>query len=279
MRAGKRMKRYLLPAMLLAAAGPAFADFQEDYTRGLQAVETQRWQEARKYLQAALSAQPEPVEKVFVNGEVAQPYVPYHFLGLVAVKLGECDVAQTQWSNPTHRRMISRLRYLQTQEHDALAACKPTVASNEEKPAAPANATPEAPPSKPTIADTTPTKTPPVPEKKPPEKTTPDAGKQIVATAHVPAPAALLRAFEDFAAGRYTEAARVDPEFFNDARARFHAYLLRSAARYMLAQLGGDRNLLEEARSDARAAQTLDATQPDASVFSPKFRAFYGGAQ
>jgi hypothetical protein len=277
-RAGDRMKQYLLPALMLAVAGSAYADFQDDYTRGLQAVETSRWVEARKYLQAALTAQPEPVEKVFVNGAVSQPYVPYHFLGLVAINLGECDVATTQWSNPTHRRMISRLRYLQTQEHDALAACKSTAASKEEKPSSPAETT-ETPSTKSPIVENPPTKTPPVADKRPPEKTTPDAGKPTNATAHAAAPAPLSRAFEDFVAGRYSEAARVDPEFFNDARARFHAYLLRSAARYMLAQIGGDRNLLDEARGDARAAQALEQAAPDAAVFSPKFRAFYGGVQ
>ncbi len=70
--------------------------------------------------------------------------------------------------------------------------------------------------------------------------------------------------------------ARINPDAYADARARYHAYLVRSGARYTLAQLSGDQGLLESARADARAAKTLNAgAMPDAVVFSPRFRDFY----
>ncbi|HEX6832595.1 MAG TPA: hypothetical protein VF132_03585 [Rudaea sp.] len=258
----------LLAAM--AAATPAFADFQEDYARGLQAVDAHRWTDARKYLQGALAQQPDPVDKVILNGSVEQPYVPYHFLGVVAINLGECEVAAAQFNHPTHRRMIARVRVLRTQEQEMLAACKPSVAK-EDKPPAPVEPA-EPPASKPDAAP------PKGSADKRPDKLAPGETTKQVAVARAPTPAPLLRAFDDYVSGRYSEAARIDPEFFTDHRQRFHAYLLRSAARFALAQLG-DRSLLEEARSDARAALALDRTAPDPAVFSPRFRAFYGGAQ
>jgi len=71
---------------------------------------------------------------------------------------------------------------------------------------------------------------------------------------------------------------RIDPRAFSDTRARYQAYLLRSAARFSLARLGGGDSVLAGARSDARAANAIDGAAPDARVFSPSFRAFFAAA-
>ena len=89
-------------------------------------------------------------------------------------------------------------------------------------------------------------------------------------------PPRLVSAFDSFLAGRYSDAARIDPAAFATARARFHAYLLRAAARFTLGEIGNDRNLLAAARSDAAAAHRIDSNaSPDEALFSPRFRAFY----
>ncbi|MGH8123393.1 MAG: protein kinase domain-containing protein, partial [Rudaea sp.] len=89
-------------------------------------------------------------------------------------------------------------------------------------------------------------------------------------------PAALVRARQDYLAGRYAAAARIDPAALADPSAKFHAYLIRSASRFMLASTGGDTSLIVAARADARAALALDANAPpDATTFPPRFLTFY----
>ncbi len=89
-------------------------------------------------------------------------------------------------------------------------------------------------------------------------------------------PFALARAQQDYLAGRYAAAARIDPETLSDVQAKYRAYLIRSASRFTLAHTGGDTSLVVAARADARAALALDAQAiPDEATFSPRFRAFY----
>jgi hypothetical protein len=67
-------------------------------------------------------------------------------------------------------------------------------------------------------------------------------------------------------------------QFAADNRARFHALLLRAAAKHTMAQLQGDSGgtLLAGAQADIRAAKALfPANQPDQTLYSPRFRALY----
>ena len=104
------------------------------------------------------------------------------------------------------------------------------------------------------------------------------ANAAFATAASVPAksPDALARAQQDYLAGRYAAAARVDPAALPDASVKFQAYLIRSASSFMLASTGGDTGLMVAARADARAALALDAhAPPDATTFPPRFLAFY----
>jgi hypothetical protein len=303
-----RTSAWLLAALALAASPLARADFQEDYALGLQSIDEGRYQDARMYLKRALDAQPGPVSKVILNGNVEQPYLPYHFLGIVAYELGECDVARQQWEDPTNQRMLGRLNAIRRLEQRMTASCKPrqpAVAAEAPKPAAPSpppsqpaapppaaeepakNAPEKAsekPPEKPSARppEKAPEKTPVKTVEKTPEKTppsTPESAKPPPEVDRTP-PARLVRAVDSYLAGRYADAARISPESVPAGRARFHAFLIRCAARYTLAELDGDKQLLAAARSDARAAKAIDAAAvPDRSVFSPKFLAFYAEAR
>lgn len=272
------MRSAWLVACVLALVPVARADFQDDYALGLRAIDEGRLDDARKYLERALTLQAEPVDKVILNGSVEQPYLPYHFLGVVAWKLGNCDAAKAQWANPTNRRMIGRLNQIRQQEQRLSETCKPkaavVAAPPEPPPAAAAEAPPPAPAAEPEKAP--PTKAPAArPEPAKPASEPPAAP---VAGDRAP-PARLLRALEEYLTGRYAEAERIDPESLPVGRARFHAFLIRAAARYTLAQVDGDKSQLARARSDAAAAYRLDPqAAPDDIVFSPAFRAFYAQA-
>ena len=283
--------RTLVAAVACLASTAAWGDFQEDYALGLRAIDQGDFAEARKYLERALAAQGEPVDKIILNGSVEQPYLPHHFLGVVDYKLGDCDAARAHFSNPVNRRMIARLNPIIQQERRLADSCKPRAAEAGEKPA---NVT-EAPPG----GGQNPTTLPPTPAV--PEQTAPAAvpaakpttdtrvagsDKREPAERRTETPAAgerppprLVRALEDYLAGSYAEAARIDPDALPQARARFHALLIRAAARYTIAQLGGDKAALTAARADAAAAFRLDPrTVPDEMVFSPAFRSFYDKA-
>jgi hypothetical protein len=254
----------VLAAALLVAM-PAWADFASDYVAGLAALDHGDYAQAEQYLKKALDAQSNPVGSVNIGGN-EQPYLPHHFLGMVAFRRGDCTTAGAEWGSAMNRRMLARFNQLRLQEQQLLGKCQPRAAGNDEKPATgqvPSSSNPEsqAAPGNPVAA-----------------APTGDTVKPT-ATAHAAPPASLVRTFDDYVAGRYSQAARIDPAVLTDPRARFHAYLLRSAARFALVRLGADKVLLDDARHDASAAKALERTVPDAAVFSSSFRAFYGSAQ
>jgi len=293
--AGRLLPRIALALAAGLAASMVRAEFQDDYALGLKAIDEARYQDARKYLERALAAQSEPVDKVILNGNIEQPYLPYHFLGVIAYKLGECDAAKAQWGNPTNRRMIGRLNQIRQQEQHLADSCRPKVAETKESstskqtavvPAPPASeqqaVTPPAPVpvekvAKPAIGKERTSARPPDSEKPSAQKTTAaEKPADLAAQPERAPPPRLVRAVDNYLAGRYAEAARLEPESFPAARTRFHAYLVRAAARYTQAQLNGNKDLLAEARRDASAAYKLDpAAKPDEALFSPRFRAFY----
>ncbi len=259
-----RVSSALLAAFALTAPTAARAGFSNDYIAGLAALDHGEYAQAVQSLKKALAAQPDPVSHITIEGN-SQPYLPHHFLGMAQFKLGDCAAAKAEWNDPMNQRMLGRLRQLRNQEEQLLAQCKPAVASVEEK-----STTPQSTP-----AATPPAPTPPVVHAPP----APAPAKPALA-ASVPAapPPALVRAFDDLMAGRYASLAKLDTDMLTGAHARFQGYLLRSAARFALAR-SGDKNQLDAARRDARAAQALDPSAPDEHVFSPAFRAFYAAAQ
>src|SRR5579863_953101 len=244
-RVGKVMRRGLAFAALLGVAATARAGFKEDYVAGLKALDQGRIAEAQKYLQHAFDAQPNPVDKIDLDGN-SQPYLPLHFLGVAAYRLGDCTAAANYWGIPLNRRMVDRLTLLLNQEQQLQANCKPATVTAAAEPA-------------------------------PPPATLPESSTSGAVSAAKPLPPdALVQALQNYLGGRYAVATRIDPAGLSDPRAKFHAYLIRSAANFMLANTGGDAVFIEAARADARAAHALDArTQPDVATFPPRFRAFY----
>jgi hypothetical protein len=267
----------VLCAALLAPAA-ARADYSSDYIAGLAALNRGEYTQAVQYLKQALDAQSEPVQRVMIQGN-AQPYLPHHYLGVAQFKLGDCAAAQAQWNDPMNARMLGLLRQLRVKEallrgqrqdlpderelrareEQLLGQCAPGAATKSTTSQSTQSA--DVPP-----AATAPPPAAPAPPPKP------------VAVAPAATPPALLRAFDDFVAGRYANAAKIDADALSGTRARFQAFLLRSAARFAQAR-SGDKGQLDAARRDARAAQALEKSVPDERVFSPAFRAFYAAAQ
>jgi hypothetical protein len=297
-------------AALLAAASLAHADYKEDYSRGLAALKDGNYAEARQLLQKAAAEQPEAAMRVRLYGQRWEPYLPQHYLGVAAFKQGDCAAALAQWNSGENKRTVDQLADIRSEQQRDIAECaKTTVAKKndtaapkavESKPASAPNrtaapepaatraATTEVPKAAaaetarvssieavkaaaqeaPKVASIKPAVTPLERPATPPEN-------PVSAAANIP-PDSLVAAFDKYLAGRYADVAGIDPAGYRDARARFHAYLLRAAARYTLAQVGGDQSLVDAAREDVKAARAANGkAAPDVTMFSPRFRAFF----
>lgn len=292
-------------ASLLAVSVAAYADYKDSYGKGLEAYKAGRYAEAKQLLLSAIAEHPEPAARVRLYGTRFEPYLPQHYLGLIAAAQGDCAGAQAAWAMPENAQMVAQVGEAASEERSVAAKCgSVAIAQKSNAPApAPAPAPPKA--NEPSVAQKT--TAPPSasePQKSPPK---PEADKNVASTGPVtptrpsepevkpplPAPERpaekpvappsekvgppdqLIAAFENFLSGRLGEVARINPDLYADARVRFHAYLVRSGARYTLAQLG-DQSQLEGARADARQAHALNANAaPDAVLFSPHFRSFY----
>lgn len=264
---------------LLGIAGAAHADFKDDYAHGVRAYEDGDLSAAQKWLQEALDAHSEPAARMRLYGTIFKPYIPQHYLGLIALKRGDCATVRAQWSSSDNRQILLQLPDIAAEEEKAGAACSTAVAKVEVKPPPPPEKPAEAPK---TVAIAPPPKVvppPPPPPPKPPAVEKPAVEKAPVAEKGGP-PDMLVQAFDQYLAGRYVEVARINADAYSDMHARFHAYLVRAAAKYTQARLAGDEAMLASAKADAAAARAIDArTTPDATLFSPAFREFYANAK
>ena len=293
-------------ASLLVVSFAARAEYKDSYGKGLEAYKAGRYAEAKQLLLSAIAEHPEPAARIRLYGTRFEPYLPQHYLGLIAVAQGDCAGAQAAWAMPENAQMVAQLGDAASEEKSAAAKCGGiAIAQKSNAPApAPSPAAPKL--NEPSVAQKS-AAPPSAPELQKTQTSKPEADKNVVSTGPVaptrpsepeakpplpaperpaekpPAPASekagppdqLIAAFENFLSGRLSEVARINPDLYADARVRFHAYLVRSGARYTLAQLG-DQSQLDGARADARQAHALNANAaPDAVLFSPHFRTFY----
>ena len=272
MRAGDAVRVGVALAALVAAT-LAHADYKDSYARGVKAYRDGNFGEARKLIEQALGEHPEPAAKVRLYGQVYEPYVPQFYLGEIAFKQGDCAAALTQFNAAASKAVVAELPELSGAQQRDSAACaqKVPIARKEEKPPEPVQPSKPAEPvmNRPVVKNT-----PPPTIVKPPPVEKPPVEKAPVALRNEP-PQPLVQAFDDYLAGHYADVERINPDVYADGKARFHAYLVRAASKFILGKLGDDAQLLESARSDAKAARALDAAAPDAALFSPAFRAFY----
>jgi hypothetical protein len=293
--------RYLLCAFgLLAVAVPAHADYKRSYATGLEAAGAERWDEVEARMKEALAEEATPKANVKLYGMRFETYVPQYYLGLAAYKRGDCATAMKYWETPGVEPVVQGDSKLSGPAQSGLRDCRgkvaqtappptppttsstqPTVASTEPptkvEPKTPANPPPSTnvASNNPPPSTTTPPKPPPAPPTAPPA--TPP-------TAEAPsAPADLVSALDNYLGGRYAQAASVDPGKLPDPRSRYHALVVRAAARFVQAQLQpGDsgKALLSQAETDVRGAKQLQPNAaPDATLFPPKFRQFYSATR
>lgn len=296
--------RGLVLLLGLGAAFTAHADYKRTYAEGLDAARAEDWGTVRQKMQEALAEEGAPAAKVRLYGTRFDAYVPQYYLGLAAYKQGNCAEAISNWENAAARPIIAGSDTLSGVANAGLADCRTRLASmTPPRPTTPVQApgttpattpstTPSTAPTRPvasTTPATTPSTTPPRPVATTPSTTPSTTPPRPVATTPTPTPAppkpaastapeALARALDAYLAGRYTEVAALDPGQFSDKRARYHALLVRAAARHTQSQLQGSSGsaALAAAQGDIRAAKALaPGQQPDAALYSPRFVTLY----
>ncbi len=260
---------------LLFAAGPLRADYKQDYARGTKAAESQDWSEVEARMREALKGSTQPLARTRLYGQVFMPYVPQYYLGLAAYRQGNCREALRWFDDPTAAGVIADNKEFRGIADDArqqckaqLAQAKPTAKPTPPPVKAPAQPVAVAPVAKPP-AQNVPKPTPPVSQ---PAPTQPP-----VTAANTSLPAALQGLLDDYLAGRFSEAARADANSVTGT-ARFHALVLRSAARHALSELQGGEGGPQRsaAEADIKTAKTLAPGKvPDNAYFSPRFRKLF----
>jgi hypothetical protein len=263
-------------------------------------------------MREAIAAEPNPQARVRIYGMRFEPYVPQYFLGLAAYRQGNCAEAQRQWTHAPTAAILGGDPTLKGVVEQGLADCARKQPQLAQQPAqapartpatpgpvapvpAPATTSPAAPPTaqqapRPGVAQQPAAQQPvaqqpvaqqPVAQQPAAQQTRPAPPPPAPATtapAASSAPPALVAALDAWIAGRIEPSANLDLAAFTDNRARFHALLVRSAARHALSQAGGERSeaLLAAAQADIRAARALAPTQaPDPALFSPRYRRLF----
>jgi hypothetical protein len=282
-RPGAPLLSALAALAALAWAGTALADYKQTYAKGLEAAADGRWSDVDARMREALAEEATPVAKMKIYGMRFEPYIPQYYIGLAAFRQGNCRVALDNWSNAGTRAIVQGDQKLSGVYASARAECERKMAVV----TPPASPPPTAPPTKP-VADAPPPVKPPTkpvadapPPAKPPTKpptAPPTAPPTRPTTPAVNAPAALASAVDAFLAGRYDPVAGLDVNQFSDTRARYHALMLRAAAKFTQSQLRGEAGqaLVAQAQADIRSAKALDAArQPDTALYSPRFRQLF----
>jgi hypothetical protein len=262
-------------AAALLAAGAVHADYKDDYAHGVKSYEAGDYGAAQKAIQQALEAHAEPAVRTRLYGQVFAPYLPQHYLGLIALKQGDCATVRAQWDSSENKQILGQLPDIASEEQRAGASCGAGKVVAKVEPPKP----PEKPPEDKTPPKDVAVNTPPKQVTPPPTPPKPPVEKPPVAEKAAP-PDALVQAFDLYLGGKYAEVARINPDAYSDTHARLHAYLVRAAAKYTQARIAADETLLASAKADAAAARALDARlTPDATLFSPAFREFYQAAR
>lgn len=265
-----------LLVLLAFVATPALADWKQDYARGLEAAKDGRWEDVDRHMQAALAENSKPAERVRLYGQRYEAYVPQHYAGLAALRLGDCNKALALWSQGGNAAIVNSVSALAEEESQGRVECSsrlvrqgqapksetspaPTTAQVPRPEPAPARA-PLPPPSRP-VVQTAPPIRPPTSETREPSSIS----------------AQILRPLLDaYLSGRYADVLKLSNQVPPTPRLRWHMLTLRAAAAFNLNQLGQVSDADSIARKAVEQARATDAAlKPDADYFSPKFIRYY----
>ena len=263
-----------LLVLLALLAAPAMADWKQDYARGLEAAKDGRWSDVERHMQSALADNPKPAERVRLYGQRYEAYVPQHYAGLAALRLGDCEKALAYWGQAGNAAIVSSVAALGDEESQGRTECSSRLVRQGQ----PAKT------DAPSIAVE-----PPKPQAQPAPIAAPPT-RPIVQAPAIPPPtdsrresssisAQILRPLLDaYLSGRYADVLKLSSKVPPSLPLRWHMLTVRAAAAYNLGRLGGTADATAIARQAADQARASDpALRPDPEYFSPEFIRFFSG--
>lgn len=278
----------ILLALGIFACGPAFADWKQDYARGVEAANDGKWADVERYMQGALAGNATPAERLRVYGQRYEIYAPQHYAGLAAQRQGDCKTALEFWSQGGNETFIQGFPELAAAEREARLQCGSQLAAQNKSATAPTSAptaSPEKTPPKavataappvqpPTRSATKPLATPP-PSPIAQSPSPPPTRNSSVSSSKVEEQ--ILRPLVDaYLAGRYADVLKLSTKVPPSPKLRWHMLTLRAASAFNLAQLGEDSSASKIARQAADEARKDEpGLKPDAQFYSPRFLSFY----
>jgi len=278
---------------LLAFSASALADWKRDYARAERAFRDGNFAEAERLFRAAAAEESAPDARKRFEGVVFRDYAPQFWAGMAAWRQGSCDRALDYWQDSANNQtMLATIKDFKSQQDRGLTECRQKLAQTAPSPTptptppvavvtpapaqpAPAHSTPaqsvptQPAPSRP--AQQTPSQSAPAPVV---VRDDPASSPRPVASA-VKAPAGLVAAAEAWIGGRYAAVLAVQPASLSEPKARAHVHVLRAAAHFAQSELGTTSSLAAAEEEVRAAKRALAAISPDASLFSPRFRAFF----
>ena len=269
---GSELRHLLILLALLAT--PALADWKQDYARGLEAAKDGRWVDVDRHMQAALDGNAKPAERVRLYGQRYEAYVPQHYAGLAALRLGDCKKALALWSQGDNGAVVSSVAALADEENKGRLECS-SLLVRQGQPAK--SDTPASPPAQPARTEPVPARPEPPPSRpivQAPPPARPSAGESRESSS---VSAQILRPLLDaYLGGRYADVLNLSSQVPPTSRLRWHMLILRAAAAFNLSQLGQMPDADGIARKAVEQARETDASmKPDADYFSPKFIRYY----
>lgn len=271
--------RHLL-LLLAFVATPTLADWKQDYARGLEAAKDARWKDVDRYMQAALDENSKPAERVRLYGQRYEAYVPQHYVGLAALRLGDCSKALALWSQGDNAAIVNSVSTLADEENQGRVECSSRLVrqgqtpESETSPATPAQASPAQVPR----PEPAPARPEPPPLSRPVVQSTPPTRPPATETRESSSISAqILRPLLDaYLGGRYADVLKLSNQAPPSGNLRWHMLILRGAAAFNLSQLGQMPDAQSIARTAVDQAHATDALlKPNADYFSPKFIRFY----
>src|SRR6185503_13088947 len=129
-----RLRSALVALLIGLVAAPAHADFKRSYTKGVDAYGEGKFDEAEKLMKEALADEGTPQAKVKLYGMRFEPYVPQHYLGLMAAKRGDCATALRYWDSPGVAAVVNGDGTLSGQAQSGQRDCRSKLASVDKPP-------------------------------------------------------------------------------------------------------------------------------------------------
>lgn len=280
----KAVVRVLMPVCFVFASIPAWADWKQDYARGIEAAQDGKWEDVERYMQKALAGNATPAKRLRVYGQRYEIYAPQHYAGLAAQRQGDCKTALRFWSQGGNEAFIQGFPELAEEEREARLQCGSQLASQDKPGPEPA---PKPAPPKATAQTAPPVQTPTRPAPQP----APAPPPRPIAQAPTPPPVRntgssssrmseqILRPLVDaYLSGRYQDVLKLSTQVPPSPKLRWHMLILRAAAAYNLSRISDDSAASRIARQAADEARKDEpALKPDAEFYSPRFLDFYAG--